>query len=155
MPIDKTQVIEQAAKIKEHGDQVVVIVGVSSPIDSATVTQEEIVKNILAQHLPNADIATSRDIGGLGFVERQNAAILNASIVRYGRRMITAFQQARCTLGLDCPLYVSQNDGTVLEASLAASFPMKTFSSGATVSSLVRFVAELTSDRTLSPTLPF
>jgi N-methylhydantoinase A/oxoprolinase/acetone carboxylase beta subunit len=33
---------------------------------------------------------------------------------------------------LSCPLFITQNDGTVLQADLAARLPIRTFSSGPT-----------------------
>jgi N-methylhydantoinase A/oxoprolinase/acetone carboxylase beta subunit len=35
-------------------------------------------------------------------------------------------------LGLKCPLYLTQNDGTLTSASEAAKLPVRTFNSGAT-----------------------
>lgn len=67
-------------------------------------------------------------------MERENAAILNGSILKFARKTIRNFQLAIAELGLRCPLYVTQNDGTILEAAAAARTPIKTFSSGATVS---------------------
>src|SRR5688572_9855367 len=69
----------------------------------------------------------------LGFLERENAAILNAAILRHARRTITAFHRAIAELGLQsCPLYLTQNDGTLLDANVAASLPIRTFASGVT-----------------------
>jgi N-methylhydantoinase A/oxoprolinase/acetone carboxylase beta subunit len=36
------------------------------------------------------------------------------------------------SLGLSCPLFLTQNDGTVIDADLAEKCPIKTFSSGPT-----------------------
>lgn len=76
----------------------------------------------------------SRDIGRVGFLERENAAILNGSILKFARKTIRGFQDAINGLGLHCPLFLTQNDGTVMDVEAAAIAPIKTFSSGATVS---------------------
>ena len=47
-------------------------------------------------------------VGQLGYLERENASILNASITTYAQYTIRAFQQAMKRLGLDCPLYITQ-----------------------------------------------
>ena len=111
-----------------------VVVGIFSPLDTAEVSQEEEVKRILQQQIPGIDVVCSRDIGRVGFVERENAAILNGSILKFARRTIGSFQRAISDLGLHCPLYLTQNDGTIMEAAAATLAPIKTFSSGATVS---------------------
>lgn len=97
-------------------------------------SQEEQVKLILQQQIPDLDVVCSRDIGRVGFVERENAAILNGCILKFARKTINGFQRAIADLGLSCPLYLTQNDGTIMEAAAAALAPIRTFSSGATVS---------------------
>ena len=65
-------------------------------------------------------------------LERENASILNASILNYAKRTISGFRQAMRTLDLNCPLYLTQNDGTLTSASAAAKLPIRTFASGPT-----------------------
>ncbi|KAK1961623.1 hypothetical protein LY78DRAFT_588339 [Colletotrichum sublineola] len=81
---------------------------------------------------PAADVVLSKDVAHIGFLERENAAILNASILPFARRTIRAFRRAVARLGLTCPVFVTQNDGTVLPAAAAARLPIRTFSSGPT-----------------------
>ena len=50
----------------------------------------------------------------------------------FARKTIKSFQQAIKKLGLQCPLFIAQNDGTVLLAKAAAQLPIRTFSSGPT-----------------------
>ena len=69
-------------------------------------------------------------------MERENAAILNGSILKFARKTIKGFQDAITGIGLNCPLYLTQNDGTVMDVAAASVAPIKTFSSGATVSSV-------------------
>ena len=98
----------------------------------ASVTQEEQVKNILMQQLPRSDVVCSRDIGRIGFIERENESILNASILEIGRHTISNFEAAIGDLDLHCQLFLTQNDGTVIDADAASKAPIRTFSSGAT-----------------------
>ena len=53
--------------------------------------------------------------GRLGMLERENAAILNESLKSFAVKTITAFHKALKDLELDCPLYLTQNDGTLIE----------------------------------------
>jgi N-methylhydantoinase A/oxoprolinase/acetone carboxylase beta subunit len=132
--VNPAEVVRHAAEIRKRGISAVVIVGVFSPLDTATISQEGQVKKIIQDHIPDADVVCSRDVGRVGFIERENAAVLNGSILRFAKRTIEGFQRAVSDLGLDCPLYLTQNDGTVTEAAAAMLTPIKTFSSGATVS---------------------
>jgi N-methylhydantoinase A/oxoprolinase/acetone carboxylase beta subunit len=132
-PIRNDEILHHAQEIRHRGITTVIIVGVFSPLDNARVTQEEQVKLILEREIPNVDIVCSRDVGRVGFVERENAAILNGCILKFARKTISSFQMAMSELGLGCPLYLTQNDGSILDAAAAALTPIKTFSSGATV----------------------
>ncbi|KAL2206820.1 hypothetical protein CC79DRAFT_1386028 [Sarocladium strictum] len=131
-PVVPEQVAEQCEKIQSLGIKSIVVAGVYSPID-VDHHQEDTVRQLILQHLPQAQVVCSHEVANIGFLERENAAILNAAIVRYARRTIRAFHRAIDELGLrPCPLYLTQNDGTLLDASVAASLPIRTFASGVT-----------------------
>lgn len=129
--IDEDEVRAQCEIIKQHQVECVVISGVFSPIDTVE-KQEERVAAIVNAELPGHDVVCSRDVAGLGFLERENAAILNAVILRFARRTIKSFQQSIRRLGLNCPVFVTQNDGTAILDVAASQLPIRTFSSGPT-----------------------
>lgn len=81
---------------------------------------------------PTLSVVCSHAIGGIGLLERENATILNASILTLARRTVGAFCRAMAQLRLECPLYLTQNDGTLTDAATAAELPIKTFASGPT-----------------------
>lgn len=130
-PINEAQIVEEARKIKELGLSTVVVCGVFSPIDEEF-KQEDRIRDILLKELPGVDIIASHTVANIGFLERENASILNAAILPYARRTIRSFKASIKKLGLTCPLYITQNDGTVLSASAAADLPIRTFLSGPT-----------------------
>ncbi|KAK0756333.1 hypothetical protein N5P37_011248 [Trichoderma harzianum] len=130
--INTTEIFQHAEEIRRRGISTVIVVGVFSPLDTAADPQEEQVRRILQQNIPGIDVVCSRDIGRVGFLERENAAILNGSILKFARKTIRGFQDAIHGLGLRCPLFLTQNDGTVMDVVAAAAAPIKTFSSGAT-----------------------
>ncbi|EFE31391.1 uncharacterized protein ARB_01787 [Trichophyton benhamiae CBS 112371] len=130
-PINETQVVKECAKIKELGLDAVVISGVFSPIDKHFF-QEDNVRKIIQRELPGVDIVCSSEVSQIGFLERENASILNASILRFARRTIRGFKSAMKRLSLNCPLYLTQNDGTLIDAPSASRLPIRTFSSGPT-----------------------
>ncbi|KAK0493586.1 Hydantoinase/oxoprolinase-domain-containing protein, partial [Armillaria luteobubalina] len=130
--IVEAEVIEQVTQIRAKGLKNVVVIGVFSPLDVSG-SNEYKVRDILAKELGLAiNIICSRDVGQLGFLERENASILNASITSFAQHTIQGFERAMKRLGLACPLYITQNDGTLTTAANAARLPIRTFSSGAT-----------------------
>ncbi|KAH8896141.1 putative hydantoinase/oxoprolinase [Thozetella sp. PMI_491] len=130
--ISKEEVLQSAKAIKEQKITAAVVIGVFTTLDSALPTQEEYVRQLLLEQIPDLDVVCSREVGNSPFIERENAAILNASILDFGRKTIHRFEDAFRALNLDCALYLTQNDGTVLETEAAMRVPIKTFSSGAT-----------------------
>ncbi len=86
----------------------------------------------MAEEIPDAAITLSSDLGRIGLLERENAALLNAALSDLARETIAAFNQAIRDSGITAPLYITQNDGTVAEAATAMRFPVYSFASGVT-----------------------
>ena len=129
--IDEVEIREQVKVIKEKGIKSIVVNGIFSPVD-VVYKQEDRTAQIIKDSYPEADVVTSKDVANLGFLERENAAILNASILPFARKTIRSFQAAIARLRLRCPVFITQNDGTLLIASAASKLPIRTFSSGPT-----------------------
>lgn len=129
--IDEREIQQQCDIIREKGIKSIVVNGVFSPIDTIE-RQEERAATIIKANLPGCDVLCSKEIANLGFLERENAAILNASILSFARKTIRSFQAPIKRLGLHCPVFITQNDGTVLSGDMAARLPIRTFSSGPT-----------------------
>jgi N-methylhydantoinase A/oxoprolinase/acetone carboxylase beta subunit len=130
-PIVESQVVRECAAIKERNLNAVVVSAVFSPLDNHF-QQEQRVRDIIKREIPGAVVVCSSEIANLGFLERENASILNASINRFARRTIREFKMAMKRLNLRCGLYLTQNDGTLIDADTAARLPIRTFSSGPT-----------------------
>nr|KAK5438916.1 hypothetical protein LTR18_008351 [Exophiala xenobiotica] len=131
MPLNEAQIRQECQILKEKGISDIAVIGVFSPLDIEG-KQEARVKKIVLEEMPQADVVLSRDIGQLGYLERENATILNTSILKFARKTIRGFKLAIRTLGLSCPLFLTQNDGTIIDAESAEKCPIKTFSSGPT-----------------------
>lgn len=97
---------------------------------------------ILAKEIPGARITLSQDVGGLGLVDRESAAIINASLAEMGIQVIRSLEIAMTELRITAPLFISQNDGTLITTETAASLPILTCSAGPTNS--IRGAAFLT-----------
>lgn len=97
---------------------------------------------IVQEIVPDALITISSDVGGLGLVERENAAIINASLSVLGQEVVRSLERAISALGISAPVYISQNDGTLITTEMAAAKPILTCSAGPTNS--IRGAAFLT-----------
>ncbi|GKZ85104.1 hypothetical protein AnigIFM56816_010868 [Aspergillus niger] len=130
-PICPQQIENAVSEIEKAGITTVALVGVFSPLDHRG-TNEAACKGLMLQQNPNLSVVCSADIGSVGLLERENATILNASILDLAKKTIRAFCQAMKDLQLKCPLYLTQNDGTLTSAAMAAERPIQTFASGPT-----------------------
>lgn len=113
-----------------QGIKAVAIVSVYAPIDF-THQHESIVASILrdtlAGSIPNLGIVCSKDISNLGILERENATIMNASLLRYAKMTTKSFERAARDLGLGGkPVFVTSNDGTLLSCEDAGRLPIRT-----------------------------
>ncbi len=127
--LDHSALSQVCERITELGISSAAVTAVFSPATSA---HENAVAAFLASRVPGLRITRSREIGRLGLLERENAAALNACLVPLAERTIRAFQDALAELGLSAPLYLSQNDGTLMTADFATRYPVLTFASGPT-----------------------
>ena len=66
-------------------------------------------------------------IGHMGLLERENASILNESLKGLCKKTLLAFKRAIQQLGLECPLFLTQNDGTLarLVANMSKYLPFR------------------------------
>jgi N-methylhydantoinase A/oxoprolinase/acetone carboxylase beta subunit len=129
VPFDAAGMRAAARKIREAGLRSVGIASVFSPLDPSG---EETAAATLRDECPEAAITLSHTIGRIGLLERENATLLNACLVDLARRTTAAFTEALRRSGLRAPLYLTQNDGTVMRADVAAAFPVFSFASGPT-----------------------
>ncbi|TFK90339.1 hydantoinase/oxoprolinase [Polyporus arcularius HHB13444] len=131
-PLKEEQILQECAIIKEKGLKNVVLSGIYSPLDTEG-KHEAAAKAIIQRELGSSvNVVCSRDVGQVGLLERENASILNASILTFAQRTIRGFQKAMLALNLSCPLFLTQNDGTLTTAAAAAQLPIRTFASGPT-----------------------
>lgn len=89
----------------------VAIVGVFSPSSGK---QEKQVADIIESTCPDISMTLSHEVGLIALLERENAAVLNESLKPLCQRTVSAFCVALSKLGLTCPLYLTQNDGTII-----------------------------------------
>jgi N-methylhydantoinase A/oxoprolinase/acetone carboxylase beta subunit len=83
-------------------------------------------------YLSDVAVTLSHDLGRISLLERENAALLNAVLHDLAVETVAAFRKAIAESGIEAPLFLTQNDGTVMQAETAIAFPVMSFASGAT-----------------------
>lgn len=129
VPFDEAGMHEAAARIRDAGLTSVAVSAVFSPL---TAECEERAADILRATIPGVTVTQSHNLGRLGLLERESAAVLNAALVGLADRTVQAFEDALAASHIEAPLFLTQNDGTVMNAEYARACPVYSFSSGPT-----------------------
>ena len=127
--IDLREIDRVIDDLKTSELEAVVVTSAFSPMNA---DPEVAVAARIAEALPDIRIVQSHELGRLGILERENAALLNASLLPLAERVVDSLIAAVHTRGLRSRFFISQNDGTLMNASFARSFPALTFASGPT-----------------------
>jgi N-methylhydantoinase A/oxoprolinase/acetone carboxylase beta subunit len=128
-PLDPDELRRVAADIAAKNIRSIAISSVFSPVNAEL---EEEAARILSEELPGLPISLSHEIGRVGLLERENATIVNACLCELASQIVAAFKAALSELGIHAPLYLSQNDGTLMGVDYAERYPVATFASGPT-----------------------
>lgn len=126
---DPDEIRRIAEDIGKKGLNAIAISSVFSPVNA---NFEERAAAVVREMLPDAHITLSSTIGRIGLLERENAAIMNACLRELAIRTVGGFKTALKTLNITAPFYISQNDGTLMNADFATDHPVLTFASGPT-----------------------
>jgi N-methylhydantoinase A/oxoprolinase/acetone carboxylase beta subunit len=129
VPFDVASMRRAARRIRAAGLRAAAVASVFSPLNPSC---EERAAAILREECPDVAVTLSHDLGRLGLLERENVALLNACLLDLARTTTHAFTAALRASGLLVPLYLTQNDGTVMLADVAERFPVYGFASGPT-----------------------
>jgi len=129
VPLDASAIRDAARRMAGAG---LTSIGVTSVFSPLTAECEQEAGRILADEIPGADITLSHELGRIGLLERENVTLLNACLQDLARKTVAAFTGALSSSGLVAPLYLTQNDGTIMRAETASRFPVWCFASGPT-----------------------
>jgi N-methylhydantoinase A/oxoprolinase/acetone carboxylase beta subunit len=128
-PLD-TAALENAARdIRAKGIRAVALTSGFAPVRPDI--EQKAADIILSVH-PEADLTLSSEVGGLGLIDRENAALINASLRQLSRKVVNSLENALDQLGISAAIYFSQNDGTLVSTDYATRFPIVTCSAGPT-----------------------
>ena len=138
-PLDTTGLEQAGRDIRKKGIRAIALTSGFAPVRPDI--EQRAAEALLSGH-PDADITRSSEVGGLGLIDRENAALINSSLRELSRKVVTSLKDALGHLGIQAPLYFSRNDGTLVSTAYATRFPIVTCSAGATNS--IRGAAFLT-----------
>ena len=108
------------------GAGAIALTGIFSPIDDG---QEREAAALLTE-VTGLPVTRGHEIGGLGLLERENAAILNAALGDVMTGVIDGLLGAAARIGDAVPSFLTQNDGTLMTPAFARRMPVLTIGSG-------------------------
>ncbi|MFN3214806.1 MAG: hydantoinase/oxoprolinase N-terminal domain-containing protein [Henriciella sp.] len=127
--LDEAAIAAAARTYRNEGINAIALSALFAPInDDMEIRAHEIIK----QEHPDAAVTLSSKIGRIGLLERENAGLMNASLTTLATETVTGFEKALAKLGITAPFFVSQNDGTLMNAGTVKAYPVLTFASGPT-----------------------
>ncbi|WP_017792203.1 hydantoinase/oxoprolinase N-terminal domain-containing protein [Leucobacter salsicius] len=125
--LDEPAIRAAAAEMRGVVDAIA-IVGVFAPVaDAHELRAEAIVRETL-----DVPVSRSVEIGSIGLLERENATILNAALIRTLGDMADGFARSLIEHGIDADIYFGQNDGTLMRLDFALRYPVFTIGCGPT-----------------------
>ncbi|HEY0358311.1 MAG TPA: hydantoinase/oxoprolinase family protein [Mycobacteriales bacterium] len=128
--LDEDELRRHAGDMIAHGVRTVAVSSVFSPVNAEF---ELRAAEILAEELgPDVAISLSHEIGRIGLLERENATIINAALRELATTIVDGLADSVAGHGIAAPLYLSQNDGTLMDVDYARRYPVSTFASGPT-----------------------
>jgi N-methylhydantoinase A/oxoprolinase/acetone carboxylase beta subunit len=125
-PLDAEAVARFAGEVAGRADAIA-IASVFAPVSDE---HERAAEQIVRKELGDLPISLSSQIGSLGLLERENATVLNASLVDVARGVTSAIAGALERNGLRPVTFFAQNDGTLMDLEFAIRFPVLTIGSG-------------------------
>ncbi|ADB52525.1 hydantoinase/oxoprolinase N-terminal domain-containing protein [Conexibacter woesei] len=128
-PLDPDELRRAGERIHALGLRTVAISSVFSPISEEL---EHEAAELIREVAGDVAVSCSSEIGRLGLLERENATIINASLAELATHITQAFGAALVEAGVEAPVYLSQNDGTLMTVDYVERYPVATFASGPT-----------------------
>lgn len=127
--LDPDELRTVAEDVGKKGIRSIAISSVFSPVNAELELEAA---RVLEGELPGVMVSMSHEIGRIGLLERENATIMNACLRDLAVHIVEAFDSALRQVGIRAPVYLSQNDGTLMSVDYAERYPVRTFASGPT-----------------------
>lgn len=127
---DRGEIGDALDRMASGGMESLAVSGVFSLVNAG---QELLVREVAAERLgPDFPVTLSHEIGSVGLIERENAAIINASIRALAEKAYGSFEDVLGRYGIRADLFITQNDGTLMGIKYAKQYPVLTIASGPT-----------------------
>lgn len=125
-PMSEQQIFEAARRlVVDKGAEGIVICGVFSTFYS----DQELLAGQIVRDNFDVDILECHKLGVMGFMERENAGMLNVVFRKAFSNKLRDIQRAFRELDMSCQLFFSQTNGAILSFETACSFPFLTIDS--------------------------
>lgn len=106
----------------------IAVCGVFSSINP---DQEIAVRRIIQEHTGNKlHVSLSHEVGSMGFMERENTTILNAALYELTKKHFAGLKKRFKEIGFHCPLFYTDNYGSLITDEVAINYPIRTLLSG-------------------------
>src|SRR3546814_2821682 len=99
-PLDEAAIVDAIDEARAAGIRQIAVSCIFSQLNPA---HEERIAALVAQHAPEIEVSLSSELGRVGLLERENAAIMNASLRPLAWTITTAFERALQDLGISAP----------------------------------------------------
>lgn len=130
--ISKLDRDELAAAVEQSvaaGARAFAISSVYSPVNDEF---EQVAAQYIGEYHPEIPVSLSHQIGRIGLLERENATVINAALSGLAVEICEGLISTLRAGGIHAPLFVSQNDGTLMDVEFTRRYPVNTFASGPT-----------------------
>ncbi|MEA2282679.1 MAG: hypothetical protein QOK21_3286 [Solirubrobacteraceae bacterium] len=125
--LDEPAIARFLGTLDGHVDAVA-ITGIFSPVAP---DQELAAATVVHRELgPGVRVSLSHELGTLGLIERENAAVLNAALAGAAQRLAAALEQALRSARIAAEPFLSRSDGALMALRFAERFPVLMLDSG-------------------------
>lgn len=128
-PLDPDELRRVADDLARHDIGSVAITSIFSPL---TADVELAAADVLRAELPHLRVSLSHELGRIGLLERENAAILDAALFPVAERFTAACEGALTASGVTAPLHLCRHDGTLADPEEVRRHPVTALGVGPT-----------------------
>lgn len=127
--LNESKIHSIAEEIQGEVDSIA-ITSIFSPVNKEhELRTQEILRDVLGDDI---SISLSSEVGSIGLLERENATILNASIINVAKTTAQGFEKALGNKGVEAKIFFCQNDGTLMSKDYTLKYPILTVACGPT-----------------------
>lgn len=129
-PFDREAASDFFRKLRGKVQSVAIISTFSTVRDDHEREAAALCRKIMGE---DVHVSVSCEIGSMGLIERENAAILNAALYKVANQFTEGFAKSLKQEGIvNADIYLSQNDGTLMTMEQARRYPVLTIACGPT-----------------------